>query len=193
MHWRRKWQPTPVFLPGESQGWGSLVGRHLWVTQGRTQLKRLSSSSSKTIIKILNLSLLALPTMSWVYLKSCILTYFSQMISILERKCRSLSCVWPFATPWTVPHQASLSMAFSRQEYWSGLPYSSPGDLPVTGIKARSPPLQADSLPSEPPGSSILNCLQNNSYPKGTVIHSSRICPIEFTIMKEISWHSPIQ
>ena len=47
MHWRRKWQPTPVFLPGESQGWGSLVGCRLWVAQSWTQLKRLSSSSSR--------------------------------------------------------------------------------------------------------------------------------------------------
>ena len=46
MHWRRKWQPTPVFLPGESQGRGSLVGYRLWVAQSRTRLKRLSSSSS---------------------------------------------------------------------------------------------------------------------------------------------------
>ena len=45
MHWRRKWQPTPVFLPGESQGRGSLVGCHLWVAQSQTRLKRLSSSS----------------------------------------------------------------------------------------------------------------------------------------------------
>ena len=48
MHWRRKWQPTPVFLPGESQGWGSLVGCRLWVAKSRTQLKRLSISSSFT-------------------------------------------------------------------------------------------------------------------------------------------------
>ena len=46
MHWRRKWQPTPVFLPGESQGWGSLVGCRLWGAQSQTRLKRLSSSSS---------------------------------------------------------------------------------------------------------------------------------------------------
>ena len=46
MHWRRKWQPTPVFLPGESQGRGSLVGCRLWVAQSRTQLEWLSSSSS---------------------------------------------------------------------------------------------------------------------------------------------------
>ena len=44
MHWRRKWQPTPVFLPRESQGWGSLVGCHLWGRMSRTRLKRLSSS-----------------------------------------------------------------------------------------------------------------------------------------------------
>ena len=50
-----------------------------------------------------------------------------------------------------IVHQApSLSMRFSRQEYWSGLPFSSPGDLPDPGIKLRSPTLQADSLPSEP-------------------------------------------
>ena len=47
MHWRRKWQPTPVFLPGESQGRGSLVGCRLWVTQSPTPLKRRSSSSSR--------------------------------------------------------------------------------------------------------------------------------------------------
>ena len=45
MHGRRKWQPTPVFLPGESQGWRSLVGCCLWVAQSQTRLKRLSSSS----------------------------------------------------------------------------------------------------------------------------------------------------
>ena len=45
MHWRRKLQPTPVFLPGECQGWGSLMGCRLWGRTGRTQLKRLSSSS----------------------------------------------------------------------------------------------------------------------------------------------------
>ena len=45
------------------------------------------------------------------------------------------SCIQLFATPWTVAHQAPLSMGFSRQEYWSGLPFPPPGDLPNTGIK----------------------------------------------------------
>ena len=55
-------------------------------------------------------------------------------------------------TPWTVARQAPLSMEFSRQEYWSGLPRPPPpGDLPNSGIKAISATLQVDSLPSEPP------------------------------------------
>ena len=55
-------------------------------------------------------------------------------------------------TPWTAAHQAPQSMGFSRQEYWSGLPFLSPGDLPDPGIKPRSPTLVADALTSEPPG-----------------------------------------
>ena len=53
---------------------------------------------------------------------------------------------------WTVVYQAPLSMEFSRQEYWSGLPFPSPGDLPDPGIEPGSSTLLADSLPSEPPG-----------------------------------------
>ena len=56
-----------------------------------------------------------------------------------------------FATPWTVAHQAPLSMGFLRQEYWSGLPFPSPGDLPDPGIRPMSSALQADSSLSEPP------------------------------------------
>ena len=68
---------------------------------------------------------------------------------------KSLSRVQLFATPWTnVAHQAPPSMGFSRQEYWSGLPLPSPGDLPDPGIEPRSPTLQADTLTSEPPGKS---------------------------------------
>ena len=63
-----------------------------------------------------------------------------------------LSRVRLFATPWTVAYLASLSMGFSRQEYWSGLPFPSPGDLPDPGIEPRSPTLEADALTYEPPG-----------------------------------------
>ena len=62
------------------------------------------------------------------------------------------SCQDIFVTPWTVAHQAPLSMGFSRQEYWSGLPFPSPGDLPNPGIEPSSLALQADALTSEPPG-----------------------------------------
>ena len=61
-----------------------------------------------------------------------------------------------FATPWTVAYQAPPSMEFSRQEYWSGLPFPSPGDVPNPGIKPGSPALQAGTLPSEPPGKPCL-------------------------------------
>ena len=66
--------------------------------------------------------------------------------------CQSLSCIQLFAVSWTVTCQAPLAMKFSRQEYWSGLSFPSPGDLPDPGIEPRSPPtLQSDSLPSVPP------------------------------------------
>ena len=74
-----------------------------------------------------------------------------------------LSHVLLFATPWTVACQAPLSVGFPRQEYWSGLPFSSPGDFSYPGIEPRSPVLQADSLPSEPPGKPILTGKMTNS------------------------------
>ena len=66
--------------------------------------------------------------------------------------CLSLSRVQFFVMTQTVAHQAPLALGFSRQEYQSGLPFPSPGDLPNPGIKPRSPELQVDSLPSEPAG-----------------------------------------
>ena len=59
-------------------------------------------------------------------------------------KVKSPSRVRLFATPWTVAYQAPPSMGFSRQEYWSGLPFPSPRDLPDPGIEPRSPTLQAE-------------------------------------------------
>ena len=68
---------------------------------------------------------------------------------------KSLSRVQLFATPWTVAYQPPQSMGFSRQEYWSGLPFPSLGDLPDPRIEPGFPTLQADSLPSELPGKPI--------------------------------------
>ena len=65
------------------------------------------------------------------------------LVGLVTKSCPTL------ATPWTVARQAPLSMRFSRQEYWSGLPFSCPGDLPDPGIKPGFPALQADSFPTE--------------------------------------------
>ena len=116
MHWRKKWQPTPVFLPGESQGQGSLVSCHLW--------SRTESDTTEAM----------------------------QQQQQQQQQQQSLSHVLIFVTPWTAAHQAPLSMKFSMQEYWSGLPFPFPGDLPDPGLEPGSPALQEDSLLSEPPG-----------------------------------------
>ena len=78
--------------------------------------------------------------------------------NIYYSEVKLLSHVQLFATPWTVAHQAPQSMEFSRQEYWSGVPFPSPGDLPNPGIEPGSPALQADTLPSD-------------SVMRGAVIH----------------------
>ena len=78
-----------------------------------------------------------------------------------EKKVKLFSRVQLFATPWSVAYQAPPSMGFSRQEYWSGLPFPSPGDLPDPGMEPRSPAFHAEALTSEPPGKS------NTTKPRG--------------------------
>ena len=94
-----------------------------------------------------------------------------------------LSCVWLFATPWTIAQQAPLSMGFSRQEYWSGLSFPPPGDLPNPRIKTVSsvaPALQADSLPMSHWGSpKTLGVILNYSFsslPSPICISSVLLC-----------------
>ena len=83
------------------------------------------------------------------------LTSHSMIISrSVKMKVKLFSCMRLLETPRTVTHQAPLSMEFSRQEHWSGLPFPSPGDFPDPGIEPWSPALQADSLPFETPGKS---------------------------------------
>ena len=96
-------------------------------------------------------------------------------------KVKSLSRVWLFATPWTVASQAPLSMGFSRQEFWSGLPFPSPGDLPNPGIEPQSPALQADALSSEPPGKPHLRLPQSESL---------KIGPRTWILPRSPSWSS---
>ena len=75
-------------------------------------------------------------------------------------------------------HQSPLSMEFSRQEHWNGLPFPSPGDLPDPGIKPRSPVLQADSLPSEPPG---------KLFPTAAKIKNHKECIICFKLLLQFN------
>ena len=76
---------------------------------------------------------------------------FPYTITSWKVKVKSISRVRLFATPWTVAYQAPPSMGFFKQ-YWSGLPFPSPGDVPDPGTEPSSPALQADALTSEPPG-----------------------------------------
>ena len=85
-----------------------------------------------------------------------------------ESEMKPLSHVWLFASPWTVAHQAPLSMGFSRQEYWSALPFPSPGDLPDPGIEPaatiakwiQSCPTLCNPIDGSPPGSTAPGILQ---------------------------------
>ena len=81
-------------------------------------------------------SLGSIPPPPWVHGDPWLLAP-SLSLSLVAKSCPTL------VTPWTIAHQAPLSMGFSRQEYWSGLPFPSPGDLPDTGIEPWSPALQA--------------------------------------------------
>ena len=99
-----------------------------------------------------------------------------------ERKW-SLSCVLLFATPWTVDCQTPPPMGFSRQEYWSELPFPSPGDLPDPGIEPRSPTRQADSSPSEPPGSKA--CIKEQKILRQGILYL-------FVFWYEKNWIKPL-
>ena len=93
----------------------------------------------------------------------------------LEKGTATHASILAWRISWTVACQASLSTEISRQEYWSGQPFPSPGDCPNPGIKPRSPVLQADSLPSEPPEkpentrAGNLSLLQGASQPRNQI------------------------
>ena len=94
-----------------------------------------------------------------------------------------------FVTPWTVAYQAPPSMKFSGQEYWSGWPFPSPGDLPDWGIEPGSPALQANSLPSKPPGKPTVNLHSKakafNNYLLGTICTLEIPFEVPFALWKK--------
>ena len=124
--WRRVWQSTPVFLPGESHRERSLQATVHRVAKSWTWLKQLSMHFFNAWSKSIS---------------SGVQQLCPEDSLISKVKVKLLSCVRLFAPPWTVAYQAPPSMRFSRQEYWSGLPFPSPGDLPNPGIEPGSPAL----------------------------------------------------
>ena len=126
---------------------------------------------------------LSSPTRDWTLGHSSENLEFLLLGHLIWSEVKSLSHVQFFETPWTVAYQAPQSMEFSRQEYWSGLPLPSPGDLPNPGIKPRSPTLQADALPLEPRGK------PGNSY---IVVFSRKIfgmrCETVFWTLFFLKW-----
>ena len=111
MHWRRKWQPPPVFLPGESQGQGAWWAAIYGVAQSRTRLKWLSSSSSLNQWYLM-LSL----TLECTWMPDCVSIFIIWKSSFHKSLCsvQSLSHVWLFATSWTEACHISLSLTISQ-------------------------------------------------------------------------------
>ena len=95
---------------------------------------------------------------------------------------QSRPTLWPHG----LAHQAPLSLGFSRQEYWSGLPCPPPGDLPDPGVEPRSPALQADSLSFEPPGKHDNNTLLILTSTQRTIYNKGQACYRNCSHIKEI-------
>ena len=144
--WRRKWQPTPVFLPGKSHGQRSLADNsslghreadateHNGICKWKMRLRRERASQPLFFVRFWCPVLL--PSWSlWLWMCVC---------------AQSLSHVQLLVTPWTVACQSPLSMGFPRQEYWSGLPFPPLRHLVNPGIEPASPALAGRYFTTEP-------------------------------------------
>ena len=134
--WKRKWQSTPVFLPGESHGQRSLADYSPWDHEEF----ETTEATEQTCMHL------------YMYNYYVCSVYIVRLL--LTLCVRVLSYVGLFATPWTVARQAPVSIEFSSQEYWSELPFISPGDIPNPGIKLvslMSPGLADRFFTTEPP------------------------------------------
>ena len=120
----------------------------------------------------------------------------TDMASLYVCVCYLLSRAQLFETQWTVACQAPLSMEFSRQEYWSGLPFPPPGVIPDPGIEPGSPSLQADSLPSEPPGKPMPSLVVVVGWEAVMIPCLNKFLPLLSSLSTRISpfvTHSPLQ
>ena len=143
MHWRRKRQPTQYSCLENPRDGGPCWAAVYGVAQSWTQLKRLSSSSSKTLTGA-----------------SQVVLVFSKESTCQCRKVKSLSRVQLLATPWTTAYQAPPPMGFSRQEYWSGVPLPSQLAAAAAANSLQSCPTLCDPIDGSPPGSSIHGIFQ---------------------------------
>ena len=141
--WRRKWQPTPVFLPGRSHGQRSLIGYSPWGCNARVRYDLAtkppppfewagSSNECHEALGATQILLWRWPQWRWK----------SEVTQSCLTLCHPVDCSLPGCSVHGIP----------QQEYWDGLTFPSPGDLPDPGIEPGSPALQADALLSEPPG-----------------------------------------
>ena len=174
MHWRRKWQPTPVFLPWRIPGMGEPGGlpstgshrvRHDWSNLAAAAVtvlykKDLDQSWSVVIkpsdeARKLSLKRIFYRSIFGVFwMRNCILFSLSNTVN-LSNYCHAAVTVQLCPTlckPMDIACQAPLSMGFSRQEYWSGLPFLPPGDLPGPGIEPKSPALTDGFFTTKPLG-----------------------------------------
>ena len=154
----QRWQPTRLPRPWDSPGKNTGVGCHflLQCRKVKSESEVAQSCPTRRPHGLQPTRLLHpwdFPGKSTGVGCHCLLHVISYGISNLGNSVKTklcmLSCVQLFATPWTVAYQAPLSMEFSRQEYWSGLPFPSPGDLPYPGTEPSFPmslALQADAF-----------------------------------------------
>ena len=166
--WRRKWQPTPVLLPGKFQGQRSLVGYSPWDRRVRHECATNFHIHFQMVMGRASGKAPAEVTWFWSCWDSAVgschcmslLHFATRPLREGSRFAHSVSenhsvMSDSFAIPWTVAHQAPLSMGFPRQEYWSSLPFPSPGFFPNPHLLH----WQADSLPLSHWGSLHFNTL----------------------------------
>ena len=134
----------------------------IWATREVLYMNYISINPEKQTNKQTKKTDQAPEHMMWCHKPSSNFWWHKHSQSEIRKKVNSFICVRLFATPWTVAYQAPQSMEFSRRDYWSGLPFSSPGDLPNPGIEPRSPALQAEVLLSEPPGKPYYSAIRWN-------------------------------
>ena len=125
---------------------------HPYMTTGKTIALTRRTFVSKVMSPFFNV--LSRLLTAFLPRSRCLLISWLRLPSAGIVKVKPLGRVQLFMTPWTLTQQAPPSLGFSRQEYWSGLPFTSPGDLPNPGTEPRSPALQVDSLLSGPRGKS---------------------------------------